>query len=498
VPGQAVTPTLGDLLRRTADRFGDRPLVLAGPDTRTYDEFVPLVNGLAHGLRSIGVRRGDPVAAVLPNSVELLLVWLATATLGAVAVPLNPALRDRELEPLLRHARVSVVVTDRPGAPWAATRRTIRVGQPGPGPSLAELARPARLAPNCPVSAEDPAAILYTSGTTGAPKGCVLTHAGYTEPAPAHAGRLGLRPDDRLLVCLPLFHLAGQAFTVGALQTGAAVGLREKFSAHRFWQDVADIDATVFRHLGEMLTLIVKDGRPPGAGHGLRLVYGAGARHEVSREFAERFGVTVVEGYGLSETNTVLCGYPDLPRAGSIGRPLPHVEVRIADRSGVAATPGTVGEIQVRRNPALMAGYHRDPERTRKAMAGSWFRTGDLGRVDRDGWFYFEARRTDIIRRRGENVDPAEVEEVLAEHPAVAHCAVVGQPTGTSDEDIAAFVVPGDAARLEAAELSAWCRTRLAAFKVPSSVAVVERLPMTATAKIDRSLLRTAVRGKEM
>jgi acyl-CoA synthetase (AMP-forming)/AMP-acid ligase II len=335
-----VTPTLGGLLHRTADRFGDRPLLLAGRDTRTYDEFVPLVNGLAHGLRSVGVERGDAVAAVLPSSVELLLVWLASAQAGAVVVPLNPALRDRELEPLLRHAQASVVVTDRPDAPWARTRRTVRVGQTGPGPSLAELAQPSRLPPRRTVSAEDPAAILYTSGTTGAPKGCVLTHASYTEPAPSYAGRLGIRPDDRLLVCLPLFHLAGQAFTVGALQSGAAIGLREKFSARRFWQDVADIDATVFRHLGEMLTLILEYGRPDESGHSLRLVYGAGARQEVSREFAERFGVTVVEGYGLSETNTVLCGYPDLPRAGSLGRPLPHVEVRIADRSGMAAGHG--------------------------------------------------------------------------------------------------------------------------------------------------------------
>lgn len=487
-----MTPTLGDLLDRTVDRFGDRPLLLAGPDTLTYAEFQQQVNGLAHGLRSIGVRHGDLVATVLPSSVELLLVWLATARMGAVVVPLNPALRDAELEPLLRHAEPSVVVTDRPDATWAGGRLTVRVGRSGPGPSFAELSQPARTPPACQVSAEDPAAILYTSGTTGSPKGCVLTHASYTEPAPAYAGRLGIRPDDRLLVCLPLFHLAGQAFTVGALQAGAAIGLRERFSARRFWQDVADVDATMFRHLGEMLTLILRTGQPPENRHSLRLVYGAGAREEIAREFAERFGVTMVEGYGLSETNTVLCGYPDRPRPGSIGRPMPHVEVRITDKDGLKAPPDVVGEIQVRRNPALMTGYYRNPERTEAVLAGGWFRTGDLGRMDQDGWFYFSARRTDIIRRRGENVDPAEVEEVLAEHPGVQLGAVVGRPTGTSDEDIAAFVVPRNGSRLEAAELSDWCRTRLAAFKVPSSFAMVATLPMTATSKIDRSLLRTA------
>lgn len=460
--------TLGELFDEAVARFGDRP-VLLGPDV-SYVDYAAKVSGCAHALRDLGVGRGDAVAAVLPNSPLLLTLWLAVAKLGAVFVPLNPALRDAELEPLLAHSEAALVVTDRP-LPW----QTIRPD---------ELDVTAPTAPDVQVDPGDPVTLLYTSGTTGAPKGCVLTHTSYTAPAPAFVLRLGLEPEDRLLACLPLFHMAGQSFAVSALQAGASIGVVPKFSVSGFWDQVARFDATVFRHLGEMLTLVLRSPAEP-ADHNLRLVYGGGARPDVARAFTERFGTAVVEGYGMSETNTVLCGDPYDLRPGSMGTPLPPAEVR------VDAPAGEIGEIQVR-GPGLMKGYHRDPTRTRAAFMESWLRTGDLGWMDDDAHVYFAARRTDVIRRRGEHVDPAEVEEALAEHPAVLLGAVVGVPGEMSDEDVAAFVVPLPGARLDAADVRTWCRTRLASFKVPNHVHVVDRLPMTPTSKINRSLLRAA------
>lgn len=460
--------TLGELFDEAVARFGDRP-VLLGPEV-SYVDYAAQVNGCAHALRDRGVGRGDAVAAVLPNSPLLLTLWLAVARLGAVFVPLNPALRDAELEPLLAHSEAVLVVTDRP-LPWQTARP-------------AELDATAPTAPDVHVDPGDPVTLLYTSGTTGAPKGCVLTHTSYTAPAPAFVLRLGLEPEDRLLACLPLFHMAGQSFAVSALQAGASIGVVPKFSASGFWDQVARFDATVFRHLGEMLTLVLRSPAEP-AEHNLRLVYGGGARPDVAREFTERFGTAVVEGYGMSETNTVLCGDPYDPRPGSMGTPLPPAQVR------VDAPAGEIGEIQVR-GPGLMKGYHRDPARTRAAFASTWLRTGDLGWMDDDAHVHFAARRTDVIRRRGEHVDPAEVEEALAEHPAVLLGAVVGVPGEMSDEDVAAFVVPLPGARLDAADVRTWCRTRLASFKVPNHVHVVDRLPMTPTSKINRSLLRAA------
>lgn len=460
--------TLGELFDEAVARFGDRP-VLLGPDV-SYVDYAARVDGCAHALRSRGVGRGDAVAAVLPNSPVLLTLWLAVAKLGAVFVPLNPVLRDAELHPLLAHSGAVLVVTDRPGL-----GRTI-----GPG----ELDVTAPAAPAAHVDPDDPLCLLYTSGTTGAPKGCVLSHTSYTAPAPAFVLRLGLDEHDRLLACLPLFHMAGQSFAVSALRAGASIGVVPKFSASGFWDQVARFDATVFRHLGEMLTLVLRSPVQPPE-HRLRLVYGGGARPEVAREFTERFGTTVVEGYGMSETNTVLCGDPFDPRPGSLGTPLPPAQVR------VDAPVGEIGEIQVR-GPGLMKGYHRDPARTRAAFASSWLRTGDLGWMDDDAHVHFTARRTDVIRRRGENVDPGEIEEALAEHPDVLLAAVVGVPGELADEDVAAFVVPLPGARLAAPDVRTWCRTRLAPFKVPSHVHVVDRLPMTPTSKINRSLLREA------
>jgi acyl-CoA synthetase (AMP-forming)/AMP-acid ligase II len=462
--------TLGELFDTAVQEFGARPLLL-GPDV-PYAEVALRVNGCACALRDLGVGRGDAVAVVAPNSPLLLVVWLAVAKLGAVLVPLNPALRDAELEPLLAHADPVLVISDRPIAHW-------RVADP------AVLAASSSSAPDVLVDPDDALTVLYTSGTTGAPKGCVLSHATYTAPAQAFVRRIGLRPDDRLLSCLPLFHMAGQSFAVSALTAGAGIGIAPKFSASGFWRQVEDFDATVFRHLGEMLTLVLRDPAPAPSDHRLRLVYGGGARPEVARAFTDRFGAAVVEGYGMSETNTVLCGDPGKPGTGSMGTALPPAEVR------VAADPGDVGEIQVR-GPALMKGYHNDEPRTEAVMAGHWFRTGDLGWVDDDGQVHFAARRSDVIRRRGENIDPAEVEEALAEHPQVLLGAVVGVPTDLSDEDLAAFVVPLPGTRLDPDGVLAWCRRRLAAFKVPNRVTVVDRLPMTPTSKINRSLLRAA------
>lgn len=460
--------TLGELFDEAVAGFGDRP-VLLDPDV-SYVDYSARVNGCAQVLRARGVGRGDAVAAVLSNSPVLLTLWLAVAKLGAVFVPLNPTLCDAELEPLLAHSGAVLVVTDRP----------VPCSTISPG----ELDVTAPAAPDVHVDPDDPVCLLYTSGTTGAPKGCVLTHTSYTAPAPAFVLRLGLDEQDRLLACLPLFHMAGQSFAVSALHAGASIGVVPKFSASGFWDQVARFDATVFRHLGEMLTLVLRSPAQP-ADHRLRLVYGGGARPEVARAFTERFGTTVVEGYGMSETNTVLCGDPYDPRPGSMGTPLPPAQVR------VDAAAGEVGEIQVR-GPGLMKGYHRDPERTRVAFASSWLRTGDLGWMDDDAHVHFAARRTDVIRRRGENVDPGEIEEALAEHPDVLLGAVVGVPGELSDEDVAAFVVPLPGARLAAADVRTWCRTRLAPFKVPSHVHVVDRMPMTPTSKINRSLLRAA------
>jgi acyl-CoA synthetase (AMP-forming)/AMP-acid ligase II len=297
---------------------------------------------------------------------------------------------------------------------------------------------------------------------------------------------------DCFFGCLPLFHMAGQAFAASAVAGGASFVVVSRFSARRFWDQIYQSQATIFRHLGEMLAVLCqRPEHPREREHNLRAVYGGGARRDVAEAFERRFRTRVVEGYGLTETNTVLTNDLDESRPDSIGRMLPYSYVRIADDDGKQVPHGQVGEIQVRRNSVMMKGYLDALELTEEAFVDGWYRTGDLGYRDRDGYFYFVGRKKDIIRRRGENVAAAEVEEVLNRHPGVALSAVIGVQDRAGGEEIKAFVTLTPGADTTLDSLAGWCRASLAEFKVPRYFEMTPDLPQTPTNKVDKGLLRS-------
>ncbi|MCP9490790.1 MAG: aldehyde dehydrogenase family protein [Solirubrobacteraceae bacterium MAG38_C4-C5] len=509
--------TLGDLLADTAARRGDAA-VLADHTTatrgavgdapsiareQTFEELDRQVNSLAQGLIEAGLGRGERIGAVLPNCAELLALWFAVARAGGVLVPLDPRLTCHERDGLLRHAGVSLLVAS-PGhlsehsdLPRLRTRVSVGGGLAG-AESIEALTATDGARPGVRVASRDPLAVLYTSGTSGRPKGCVLAHDSFVVPARSFRDRLQVTPADRCLVCLPLFHMAGQSFVTAAVAGGATIALVDRFRASHFWAQVLETRATLVRHLGEMLALLIqRERQPEDRRHALRAVYGGGAVRPVASTFERRFGVPVVEGYGLTETNTVLCNELANNRHGSIGRALPHCEVRIVDEDGIARADGEVGEIQVRRNPVVMREYLEDPELTAETFAGEWLRTGDLGRRDADGHFSFEGRTKDVIRRRGEMISAPEVEEVLNRHPAVATSAVVPSPGAHGSEEVKAFVAPASGATASAAELTAWCRRFLAEFKVPTLVELSDSLPRTSTNKVNKAMLRAGGAGDD-
>jgi len=488
--------TLDDLLSRSAERFADRPLLAGGEREVPYGEFDRRVSALAAGLRALGLEPGDRLAAILPNGEELLYLFFAAARSGTPLVPINPALALAETAPILKASGARALVAgaaavERHGQP---SLLSIVAGEEGANgkPRLRELLRAPSPRPAVPpAAAGDPACILYTSGTTGRPKGAALSHTSFVLPALEFGRWMEVEPDDRFLGCLPLFHMAGLAFATSAVASGASLVLVDHFSGSHFWAAVECHRITLMRHLGEMLAVLCRLPGPARGEHTLRAVYGGGASAEVAEDFERRFGAAVVEGYGLTETNTVLRNELAQRRRGSIGRPLPYGEVRVVGPGGEELPPGREGEIEVRRNAVMMLGYHGDDERTSKVFRNGWLRTGDLGYRDGEGFFYFTGRLKNLIRRRGENVSPTAVEAVLNRHPAIAEAAVVGVPDEVGGEEIKACLV--SSAELDPEELARWCRDFLAEFEIPRYLEFCDRLPRTATHKIDRA--RLADRG---
>lgn len=488
---------LGDLLEEAANRGPESPFLLTGEEVVTYAEALRRTNGLAWLLSDLGVRHGSRVAVVLPNVAETVYTWFALARLGAVMVPINPALVPPEVEPLLRNLDVAGIVGDAKAVAAYGERLHLPVrivvgeAQVEGATPFAASPQPAPPIPSKRVSPQDLLTILQSSGTTGQPKSAALTHASYVLPAREFVRWMEAVPSDRFLGCLPLFHMAGEAFAASAVAAGASLALVSHFSAHHFWEQVRTHNITLVRHLGEMLTLLCRlPEHPDDLRHTLRACYGGGARADVAQAFERRFGVPVVEGYGLTETNTVLRNELRQRRHGSIGRPLPYCEVRIAGPEGGTLGPAEVGEIQVRRNGVMMSGYVGPAELTAASFVGDWFRTGDLGYRDENDYFHFVGRQKDLIRRRGENIYPGAIEKVLDSHPAVAASAVVGVPDEVGGEEVKAYLVCRPGARLLAQELVAYCRSWLADFETPRYFEICAELPRTATNKINKSELR--------
>ncbi len=498
--------------QQAAPRAG-KVFLLTEEQTLSYGELAALTRRAAKGFKAIGVGHADRVCLLLPNCPEFLIAWLGLARLGAIAVPINTAFGPQEAGYILEHCQPRAAVTTPELLP------VIQACQ-GRAPTLADLVLVGGSAPDSipfeelvsadeedsgvVVTADDVATLIYTSGTTGRPKAVMQTHRTYVLTGQAFPWWLGLTDRDRLLTCLPLFHINAQAYsTMGTLGAGASLALLPRFSATRFWAQVRQAGATQANLIGAMLMILEK--QPVDAAesqHSLRLIYSAPALPEQTRLAMERrFGVRILFGYAMSESTFGTVEPLDGPRkAGSMGRPRQHPdpsfanELAIVDERGAPLPAGQVGEI-VMHNPAVTPGYFRDPERTAEALRDGRLVTGDLAYRDADDFYFFVDRKKDIIRRRGENVSSIEVEEALAAHPAVLEVAVIGVPSELSDEEIKAYVVlrPGQAAGPDV--LAAWCSSRLAAFKIPSLFEFVGELPKTPTQRVAKHVLKQWASG---
>ncbi|MBI3889964.1 MAG: AMP-binding protein [Candidatus Wallbacteria bacterium] len=503
--------TIPELLRRAAETRANHTFVEYSGRALTYYDFRQLSMYVAAGLLDEGIGHGDRVALFLPNGIEFLECWLALAEIGAIAVPINTGLKGAETAYILDHSQAKALIAG-PGlppelgtaeAPWSG--RTLCVGDREAHPlfaaalSLSELegVQPVDFFPE--VEEDDVATFVYTSGSTGRPKAVMQTHRTYALSGEGFAHWVGIGPADRVLAVLPLFHINAQAYsTMGAMAAGATLLVAERFSASRFWELAASTRATHFNCVGAMMQILCKRlPSPAERGHSVRVAYCAPALPaETHRAAEERFGLRIVIGYGLSECTYGTVTPLDLPpRPPSMGLARRHPEgatvneIRVVDSEGADAPPGAPGEIWLR-NAAVMKGYWRDPAATHAALAGGWLHTGDVAFRDSDGWLTFVDRRSDQIRRRGENIASREVEECLAAHPAVLEAAVVGVPSELGEDEVKAFVVLREDADVTAAELARWCAARLAGFKVPRYVELRRELPRTPTHRVAKAALQ--------
>lgn len=501
---------LAQVLEARAAGTPDEPfLAMSGGVRYSYGEFNRLANQVMHGLRERGFGAGDRVAILLHNCPEYLIASYALKKLGAVEISINTNLRGPGMlhaftvsqptglvtsSDLLAHLQQVLDAAGAPGhvflvdgahgdaavAGYQAFASLVSEVDSNP----AEHPRPSALA-----------TVAYTSGTTGPSKACMLSHQYGMTMGANMAKHLGILPSDCLYCPFPMYHVDAPYLTVApALLVGGRAALGARFSVSGFWQEARDLGATVFDFMGATLTMLWKQEESAlDSDNPVRLAWGVPVP-PFKEEFERRFGLRITTGYGLTDGGMAVWAdaAEDLPE-GACGKARDPYDLRIVDADGRELPTGESGEILLTsRTPgAMMDGYLSMPDETSRVLAEGWLRTGDLGHLDGEGFLYFDGRKTDSIRRRGENISAWEVELVLESHPSVLEAAVIGVPSELTEEDVKAFVVLRAGHSLAADELRDYCRPRMAKYMVPDHVEFLDEIPRTPTGKTAKHLLPT-------
>ncbi len=540
---------LASALKSRAASSPDHPAIVFEGKMRTYGELDAQSSRLAHALVARGIGAGDRIALFLPNVPEFATVYYAAQQLGAVPVSINAIFRSAEVEYLLNDsgARVAFTTADLAhfvargrcpsvehlvlvDAPTNAAQASAPAAQAAPRPSNASLAagsqwpagesqpssgesasstagpeslagwlagQPQRFEP-VERAPDDPAALLYSSGTTGFPKGITLTQANVGSNIASAARYSGYRPDDRLAVFLPLFHVYGQNYILSAgLFAGATVVLFRRFVPDQVLEAIARERITMLFGVPTIFIGLLSMDLARYDLSSIRYEMSAAATmpEEISRRWTERFGRRIYEGYGLTECSPFAC-YNDLVehRFGSVGRAIEGFELAIFDEHDREVERGEWGEI-VARGPGVMKGYWNRPQDTAHALRGGWLHSGDIGRMDGDRYVYIVDRVKDMINVSGFKVWPAEVEQYLYRMPQIQELAIYGVPHPEKGEEVAAAIVVKAGHSLTAKQVTAWCREEIAAYKIPARIDIVDELPKSATGKILKRVLREQASG---
>jgi len=501
--------TLGSLLTRKARQNRSKPYVYFLDKEISYERLNACANQMANAFARLGVAKGDHAAVMLPNSPEYLYCWFGLAKLGAVTVTINTQFKGDSLKYLLEASECKLAVV---GSDFLPQYREIEPELMGVKKVVFDLSGksgdkaqsmnkmvaesptspPATLEPPEDI---DPLIITFTSGTTALPKLVVNSHRAYILSAQDLARYTEISAKDRIYSALPLYHANPQVYCVlTALAADASVVVAPRFSGSRFFDDVRSYAATAFSYVGAVLPiLLAQPERTNDSENPAKKCFGGGAPKEVYEAVTKRFGVEVLELYGMSETgvwNTI--NRPGKGRAGSVGQLREGFELRIFDDEDNELPSGTIGEIVVRpMKPYIMFdGYYNAAEETVKCSSNLWFHTGDIGNVDKQGYYYFCGRKKEIIRRGGENISPYDIEKEIVMHQAVAECAAFAISDSIMGEEIKVAIVLHPSHRVTPEEIMSWCESRLPKFMVPRYIEFMEKLPRSASEKVQKAALK--------
>ncbi|MDB5998837.1 MAG: ATP-dependent acyl-CoA ligase [Rhizobacter sp.] len=485
------------LLSRNAERHPDAPFVVTPEREYSHAEIHAASGRFARRLQDAGIGQGDHVALLAGNHAAFLVAWFGINLCGAVAVTLNNQLIGDGLRYSVDQCDACLLVVDREWADsrgaqldarQAALPRLVIESDAAFLQSLAGLQAPEPV----PVDAQRPCTIMYTSGTTGLPKGVVNCHNAYEATGRATVQAMRLTPQDRVLVFLPLFHVNPQMYAVmSALTAGSAIIVLPKISASTFFDDAIRFGATGCTFVGTVLSILVARHAQDRRDHRLRFFFGGGAPKPVWKAIEERFGIAVLEAYGMTEVGGwSTCNTVDAARFGTCGKARPDLDVAVVDSEDRPLPPGQMGEIVVRpREPGvILSGYYKKHEQMVDACRNLWFHSGDLGSFDADGFMTYHGRMKELIRRSGEMISPVEIETTLRRMPAVADCAVVAVPDDVLGDEIKAVIVCEQ--DMAPADVHAFLAQHLARFMLPRYIEFIAIIPKTETEKIQRNKLQ--------